>query len=146
MLPYLLIVNRREHRLDVWYRGPLRKQYRLAESHLIAVGTEGHDTPAGVYFVIDKKAHPSYTVPDADLGAGAGLDARRRVPAGDVNNPIPGAFLQLTEDPTGNIGIHGTAHPETLGTDASHGLRPRPPDVSLSLHRRIARQTPVVIL
>ena len=27
----------------------VRKQYRLAESHLIAVGTEGHDTPAGVY-------------------------------------------------------------------------------------------------
>ena len=146
MLPYLLIVNRREHRLDVWYRGPLRKQYRLAESHLIAVGTDGHDTPAGVYFVIDKKAHPSYTVPDADWARELGWTPGDVFPPGDVNNPIPGAFLQLTEDPTGNIGIHGTAHPETLGTDASHGCVRVHPDVSLSLHRRIARQTPVVIL
>lgn len=146
MLPYLLLIDRAKHTLDVWYRGPLRKKYRLAESYSIAVGVAGHETPAGVYFVIDKKAHPDYRVPDAQWAIDIGWVPGTVIPADDPSNPIPGAFIQLTEDPTGNIGIHGTRHLETLGTDASHGCVRVHPDVALSLHRRIPRQTPVVIL
>lgn len=143
---YLLCVDRRAHRLDVWYRGPLRKAYRLAESRLVAVGTEGHETPAGVYFVIDKKARPDYHVPDSEWAIKLGWTPGDVFPSDDERNPLAGAFLQVTEDPTGNIGIHGTHRPETLGTDASHGCIRVHEDVALSLHRRVPRGTPVVIL
>lgn len=145
-LPYLLLVNRATHVLEVWYRGPLRKKYRLAETYPIAVGVEGHLTPAGVYFIIDKKAHPDYHVPDAQWAVDLGWVPGDVFPDTDPRNPLAGAFLQVTEDPTGNIGIHGTHHPESLGTDASHGCIRVAESVALSLHRRVPRGTPVVIL
>ena len=86
---HLLIVNRREHRLDGGsartgsdgvapdrrHRGPRHARGRLLSS----IAPE--------------------PPPDADWAR----ELRRPAtcPPGDVNNPIPGAFLQLTEDPTG---------------------------------------------
>ena len=71
-------------------RGLLRKQYRLAESHLIAVGTEGYDTPAGVYIGHRQEGAPELHRAGRRLG-GSWADARDVFPPGDVNNPIPGA-------------------------------------------------------
>lgn len=145
-LPYLLVVDREKHVLEVWYRGPLRKQYRKSEIHSVAVGTEGHETPAGVYFVIDKKAHPSYHVPDAEWAKALGWVPDEVFGPDDPRNPLAGAFLQVTEDPTGNVGIHGTRNLDSLGKDASHGCIRVHPDVAVALHRKIPRGTPVHIV
>lgn len=145
-VPYTLVVDRPEHVLEVWYRGRERRMPRLAETHRVAVGTVGHETPAGVYCIIHKTRNPTWHVPDAQWAKDAGLVPGTDIPGGDPNNPLVGAFLQITEDPTGNVGIHGTRNLASLGTDASHGCIRVDPEVAISLHRRIPTGTPVHII
>jgi lipoprotein-anchoring transpeptidase ErfK/SrfK len=143
---YFLVVNRAKHELEVWYRGPSKWDFRHTETYSIAVGTEGHETPAGVYSIRDKKRAPEYHVPDAPWTKDLGWTPKDVFGPTDPRNPLAGSFMQLTDDPTGNVGIHGTWNVDSLGKDASHGCIRVAPEVAKSLHRRCPRGTVVHII
>lgn len=130
--------------MEAWHSTfPRRNGYRLVQTYVCAVGTEGHETPAGVFSVLAKIRNPSWTMPDADW-----VPKEMRgtvVPGGDPANPLVGSFIKITDDPTGSVGIHGTRALDSLGTKASHGCIRVHPDVALELHKRIPTGTPVVL-
>lgn len=139
---YRLLVNRKQHTLTVCKLGPLG--YKVIATYPIAVGTIGHETPQSKYKVISKVQNPSWYMPNTEW---VPKDQRGKViPGGAPENPIKAAFLQLTHDPTGNIGIHGTAALDSLGSDASHGCIRVAPEVALHLFRTIPKNTQVRII
>lgn len=141
---YRLIVNRSTKRLTVQRLRGLR--YETVGAYPCAVGAIGHDTPGGVYKIRAKKINPDWWVPNSPWAIEAGLTPGDMIKGGADENPIKVAFLQITKDPTGNIGIHGTAAIDSLGTAASHGCIRVAPDVAKHLYLVIPRFTRVEIL
>jgi lipoprotein-anchoring transpeptidase ErfK/SrfK len=128
----LITVDRPSFRLRVFKRLKLSKTYR------IAVGSEGHDTPAGMYSITSKQTNPAWHVPNSDW---AGDLAGQVIPGGAPNNPLKARWLGLRD----GIGIHGTSEDWSIGTRASHGcLRMHASDV-IDLYDRIPMGTPVKI-
>lgn len=125
-----VVISRRTFRLKV-YRRPLPDAHHYTElfSCPIAVGAIGHTTPSGPFFVVSKKRHPDWWMPDAPWVPEE--DRGQVIPAGDPRNPILEAWICFHEDPSGNIGIHGTPTLWSLGSRASHGcVRVRPEDAT----------------
>lgn len=141
---YRLFVNRKTCRLTVQRLRGLR--YETVSIYDCAVGTIGHETPGGVYKIRSKKLDPPWWVPNSQWAIEAGLVPGTVIEGGAENNPIKVAFLQLTQDPTGNIGIHGTAAVDSLGTAASHGCIRVAPEVAKHLYLVIPKFTRVEIL
>lgn len=113
--PYRLIIDRRRHRLTVLNRN------RLTAREPIAVGASATPTPRGTYYVTDliRSRDPFYG-PYA-----LGLSAHSRV-------------LTSYAGGNGQLGIHGTNQPSSIGKDVSHGcIR-----VSNRFIRRLARAVP----
>jgi len=112
-----------EHRLDLYDRGALVRSYD------IGVGTGDTPTPPGEYFVTIKMKPPE---PDGVYGVLAmGISAYSE---------------KLTNWPGGGqVGIHGTNDPGSIGTDASKGcIRLRNDDI-LELSADVHLGTPVFI-
>ena len=96
----------------------------------VAIGDAEHPTPVGRFFVTDKVRSPD---PDGPYGPYAlGLSGRSEV---------------LTEfaGGDGQIGIHGTNDPESIGQAASHGCVRVPNTVVRELVSLLPLGTPVVI-
>jgi lipoprotein-anchoring transpeptidase ErfK/SrfK len=128
----LITVDRPTFRLRVF------KRLKLSKSYKIAVGSEGHTTPAGMYSITSKQVNPAWHVPNS---AWAGDLAGQVIPGGAPNNPLKARWLGLRD----GIGIHGTSEAWSIGTRASHGcLRMHPSDV-IDLYKRIPMGTPVKI-
>jgi hypothetical protein len=128
----IITVDRPTFRLRVF------KRLKLSKTYKIAVGSEGHTTPAGTYSITSKQVNPAWHVPNSPW---AGDLAGQVIPGGAPNNPLKARWLGLRD----GIGIHGTSEDWSIGTRASHGcLRMHASDV-IDLYDRIPMGTPVKI-
>ncbi len=121
-------VDAGDHAMRVWRGGALLAEYP------VGLGRDGA-TPKGAFRIATKVSDPAWYP-----------EGGRVVPAGDPANPIGAQWMGLAagRDPTG-VGIHPTAHPASIGEDASRGcVRMRPSDAA-SLFRLVPVGTPVVI-
>ena len=141
---YRLFVNRPRKTLTVQRFRGLR--YQTVNVYDCAIGTIGHETPGGVYKIRSHTLDPPWTVPNAQWAIDAGLVPNTVIPGGAPENPIKVAFLQITQDASGNVGVHGTADLKSLGTAASHGCIRVAPDVAKHLYLVIPRYSRVEIL
>lgn len=112
-----------EHRLDLYDKGALVRSYP------IGVGKGETPTPPGEYFVAIKVKPP-------DRGGVYGVQIMG----------LSGFSEQLTDWPGGGqVGIHGTNDPGTIGTDVSHGcVRLHNEDI-LELSNDVHLGTPVFV-
>lgn len=96
----------------------------------VAVGSADAPTPTGRFSVTDKLQSPDPAGPYGPFALG--LSARSEV---------------LTEfaGGDGQIGIHGTDDPESIGQAVSHGCIRVPNDVIAELNRRLPLGTPVIV-
>ncbi len=124
-LSYRLEVRRAAHRLAVFRFG------RLEHTYPVGIGTTDTPTPGGTFYLKELLKPPN---PGGAYGPYA--------------YGLSGFSNQLTSFAGGDgvIGIHGTDHPELVGTDVSHGcIRLRNADI-IALAKRLPLGTPVTIL
>ncbi len=91
----------------------LFKNFKLSKKYRVAVGAQGHETPAGTYTINDKQVNPSWHVPMSDW---AGSLAGTVVPPGP-SNPLKARWMGFFD----GAGIHGTSDRGSIGSNASHG-------------------------
>lgn len=140
-----IVINRSKFTLTV-YKRPTHtaKEYeQVWQTRAVAVGAPGHTTPGGPHIVVSKKVHPSWYMPNADWVPEE--DRGKVISPNDERNPIKGAWLGFYEDPSGNVGIHGTDALYSLRSRASHGCVRVSPEDALSLYAIIAVGTPVFV-
>lgn len=117
----------------------LFKKLKLSKTYKVAVGADGHGTPAGMYTITSKQVNPAWYVPNS---AWAGDLAGTVVPGGAPNNPLKARWLGLRDA----IGIHGTGDAGSIGSRASKGcIRMRPADV-IDLYDRVPMGTTVKVV
>lgn len=116
----------------------LFKNFKQAKRYAVAVGSQGHETPAGTYTINDKQVNPSWHVPES---AWAGDLAGTVVPPGPTN-PIKARWMGFFN----GAGIHGTADRASIGSNASHGcVRMREEDV-IELFDRVPLGTTIHVV
>lgn len=116
-----IVVNLSELRLYYFYR---QRRERLVETFPIGIGSEGHNTPIGVFRVVEKIMNPSWYVPESIREENPELP--KVVPPGP-NNPLGSHALRLSDR---TILMHGTNRPFAVGRLASHGcMRLYPEDI-----------------
>jgi lipoprotein-anchoring transpeptidase ErfK/SrfK len=82
-----------------------------------SVGSKEKPAPSGTYQVRRALFNPTYTY-DPKF-AFKGVKAKKKVEIAEgPKNPVGSAWIDLSKD---SYGIHGTAHPETIGKTESHG-------------------------
>jgi lipoprotein-anchoring transpeptidase ErfK/SrfK len=82
-----------------------------------SVGSKEKPAPSGTYKVRRTVFNPTYTY-DPKF-AFKGVKATEKVEIADgPKNPVGSVWIDLSKD---SYGIHGTAHPETIGKTESHG-------------------------
>ena len=120
---YSMGIDLSDHRLDLYESGQLMKSYP------IGVGTVENPTPPGEYYITIKMKP---TKPNSVYGV--------------LAMGVSGFSEQLTNWPEGGqLGIHGTNDPSSVGTDVSHGcIRLYNEDI-LDLSQYVAYGTPVSI-
>lgn len=116
-------VDLSEHRLDLYERGTLVRSYD------IGVGTDDTPTPPGEYFVTIKMKPPN---------------------PGGVYGVLAMGISAYSERLTdwaggGQVGIHGTNDPGSIGTDVSHGCIRLRNDSILELSSDVHLGTPVFV-
>lgn len=96
----------------------------------VAIGTDENPTPTGDFFVTDKleTAEPGGAYGPFAFGLSAWSETLTEFAGGD-----------------GQVGIHGTHTPETIGDAVSHGCVRVPNDVAELLNERVHLGTPVTI-
>jgi lipoprotein-anchoring transpeptidase ErfK/SrfK len=121
--PYRIQVDVGDNRLTVW------KGDRKIMVEPVAVGTGGTPTPTGQFFVSLLAEFPDTSVygPFA-LGLSAYSEVYQSFGGGD-----------------GQVAIHGTNDPSSIGLDISHGCIRLPNEAILELSRRLSLGTPVRI-
>jgi len=128
-------VERREVSLAVHVDLAARRMVVLDEGEVVleapvAVGAEGTPTPTGTFSIIDKLDTGR---PDGPYGPYAfGLSAHS-----DVLTEFAGG--------DGQVGIHGTADPSSIGAAVSNGCVRVPNDVMVALEALLPLGTPVTI-
>jgi lipoprotein-anchoring transpeptidase ErfK/SrfK len=82
-----------------------------------SVGSKEKPAPSGTYRVRRAVFNPTYTY-DPKF-AFKGVKAKKKVEIAEgPRNPVGSVWIDLNKD---TYGIHGTAHPETIGKTESHG-------------------------
>ena len=82
-----------------------------------SVGSKEKPAPSGTYRVRRVMYNPTYTY-DPKF-AFKGVKAKEKVQVAEgPNNPVGSVWIDITK---ASFGIHGTAHPETIGKSGSHG-------------------------
>jgi lipoprotein-anchoring transpeptidase ErfK/SrfK len=82
-----------------------------------SVGSKEKPAPSGTYKVRRAMFNPTYTY-DPKF-AFEGVKAKEKIEIAEgPKNPVGSVWIDLTKD---SYGIHGTAHPETIGKTESHG-------------------------
>ena len=82
-----------------------------------SVGSKEKPAPSGTYKVRRTMFNPTYTY-DPKF-AFKGVKAKDKVEIAEgPKNPVGSVWIDLSKD---SYGIHGTAHPETIGKSESHG-------------------------
>jgi L,D-transpeptidase ErfK/SrfK len=117
-----IVINISELRL---YYFTKRGHSRFVRIFPIGTGSQGHDTPPGIYRVIEKIVKPAWYVPESIREENP--DLPDVVPPGP-KNPLGSHALRLS---SGDILIHGTNKPFGVGRRVSHGcIRLYPEDIS----------------
>ncbi|MFZ3135880.1 MAG: L,D-transpeptidase family protein [Thermodesulfovibrionales bacterium] len=115
-----IIINLSEMRLYLFskHSAPIVRTYP------IGIGSEGNETPVGVFKITEKVVKPSWYVPESIRKEKPELP--RVVPPGP-NNPLGSHALRLSAK---SVLIHGTNRPFAVGRRASHGcIRMYPEDI-----------------
>lgn len=127
-----ILVDISERRLYLYDKGQLVKQYG------VAVGTGGHPTPKGNFYITLKRYRPTWSNPGSDWAKGM----PQTIPPGP-NNPLGTRALNINSP---GIRIHGTSNDASIGTAASHGcMRMHRWDIE-DLYERVEVGTPVFIV
>ncbi len=99
---FSIIVDKSTNTMTLLNHGRFFKRYQ------VRTGKVDYLTPAGDYKVNNKKKDPEWNDPKTG----------KRFAAGDAGNELGTRWLGFQG---ANLGIHGTIHPETIGTYASNG-------------------------
>ena len=131
-----IIINISEMRLYYFskHSGPIVRTYP------IGIGSEGNETPVGVFKISEKVVKPSWHVPESIRKEKPELP--RVVPPGP-DNPLGSHALRLSAK---SVLIHGTNRPFAVGRRASHGcIRMYPEDIP-KLFQAVPNKTKVTII
>jgi L,D-transpeptidase ErfK/SrfK len=115
-----IVINLSEMRLYFFSR----QSAGIVRTFPIGIGSEGNETPVGVFTIVEKKEKPAWYVPESIRKEKPELPLV--VPPGP-NNPLGSHALRLSAR---SILIHGTNRPYAVGRKASHGcIRMYPEDI-----------------
>lgn len=115
-----IVINLSEMRLYFFSK----QSAGIVRTFPIGIGSEGNETPVGVFAIVEKKEKPAWYVPESIRKEKPELPAV--VPPGP-NNPLGSHALRLSAR---SILIHGTNRPYAVGRKASHGcIRMYPEDI-----------------
>jgi lipoprotein-anchoring transpeptidase ErfK/SrfK len=126
--PYRIKVELGAHNLTVTKAG------EVVVDTPVGVGQSGWDTPTGTYYLKELLEPPN---PNGDYGPYA---------YGISGFSTPDAADAMGIDGPGIIGIHGTNHPELLGSDVSHGCIRVTNDIITKMAGYLPLGTPVEIV
>ncbi len=131
-----IVINLSEMRLYYFNK----KNPNLVRTFPIGIGSEGTETPEGVFKVVEKIVNPSWNVPESIRQERPELP--KVVPPGP-DNPLGSHALRLSSR---SILIHGTNRPYAVGRKASHGcIRMYPEDIP-ELFQAVPNKTKVTII
>ncbi len=117
-----IVINVAEMRLYYFFS---TVDSKYVKTYPIGIGTEGFDTPVGMYNITATVRNPIWHIPRAIKSEYP--DLPDDVPPGE-DNPLGGYWLQLTD----GYGIHGTNRPFGIGRRVSHGcIRLYPEDIKV---------------
>lgn len=128
----VITVNRTTNTLRLY------KNFKQDRTYRVAVGAQGHETPAGTYAINDKQVNPTWHVPMSDW---AGEMAGKVVPPGP-QNPLKARWMGFFN----GAGIHGTADRGSIGSNASHGCVRMLEEEVIDLYERVPVGTPIRIV
>jgi L,D-transpeptidase ErfK/SrfK len=112
----------------------------IVRTYPIGIGSEGNETPIGVFKITEKLVKPSWRVPESIRKEKPELPPV--VPPGP-NNPLGSHALRLSAK---SVLIHGTNRPFAVGRRASHGcIRMYPEDIP-KLFQAVPNQSKVTII
>jgi L,D-transpeptidase ErfK/SrfK len=131
-----IVINLSEMRLYFFSK----QSAGIVRTFPIGIGSEGNETPVGVFAIVEKKEKPAWYVPESIRKEKPELPAV--VPPGP-NNPLGSHALRLSAR---SILIHGTNRPYAVGRKASHGcIRMYPEDIP-KLFQLVPNGTRVTII
>jgi len=115
-----IVINLSEMRLYFFSR----QSSDAVRTFPIGIGSEGNETPVGVFSIVEKKEKPAWYVPESIRKEKPELPLV--VPPGP-DNPLGSHAMRLSAR---SILIHGTNRPYAVGRKASHGcIRMYPEDI-----------------
>ncbi len=115
-----IVINLSEMRI---YYFPSKKKPSVM-TFPIGIGSEGKETPEGIFKIVEKIVHPPWYVPKSISEERPELP--KVVPPGP-ENPLGSHAMRLSER---TVLIHGTNRPYAVGRKASHGcIRMYPEDI-----------------
>lgn len=126
LLPEILdegiIINLAELRLYYFF-SVMGNKY--VKTFPLGIGTEGFDTPVGMYNITAKVTDPVWHIPESIKNEYIGMPDY--IPPGP-DNPLGKYWIQLSD----GYGIHGTNRPFGIGRRVSHGcIRLYPEDIKV---------------
>jgi len=121
----------------------MRLYYYLTDSEVmtfpLGIGMEGWDTPAGKYWIGEKRENPFWFVPKSIQEE---MEEPRKVIPPGPENPLGSHWMRLSKT---SYGIHGTNNPWAVGRKVTHGcIRLYPEDIAF-LFPLVSPNTPVEI-
>jgi lipoprotein-anchoring transpeptidase ErfK/SrfK len=128
--PFVVEVDKSSRTLDLTMNGKLFKRY------VVTLGLNGK-TPAGHFVTVVHQTNPDWTPP----GGGT-------IPFGDPRNVLGTRWISIQDTTRPEIkgfGIHGTANPESIGTETSNGCVRMVNEEVEELYLLIPRGTDVMI-
>ena len=122
----------------------LRLYYYISATEVmtfpLGIGMEGWDTPAGKYWIGEKRKNPVWYVPKSIQEE---MEEPRKVIPPGPENPLGSHWMRLSAT---SYGIHGTNNPWAVGRKVTHGcLRLYPEDIAF-LFPKVSSNTPVEIM
>ena len=122
----------------------MRLYYYLPNSQVmtfpLGIGVEGSDTPAGKYWIGEKRTDPTWYVP---VSIQKEMEVPRKVVPPGPDNPLGRYWMRLSSS---SYGIHGTNNPWAVGRRVTHGcIRLYPEDIAF-LFPRVRPKTPVQVV
>jgi L,D-transpeptidase ErfK/SrfK len=117
-----IVINLSEMRLYYFFE---IKGIKLVKTFPVGIGSEVNNTPVGRFKVVKKTVNPSWYVPESIRKKKSWLP--KVIPPGS-GNPLGSHALKLS---LGDVLIHGTNRPWSIGRKATHGcIRMYPEDIS----------------
>ena len=132
-----IIINLTEMRLYYFFH---QQGSQLARTFPIGIGSEGNDTPEGVFSIVEKTENPSWYPPESIRKENPELP--KVFPPGP-DNPLGTHAMRLSRR---TILIHGTHRPFGIGRQVSHGCIRLYPEHIPKLFKVIPVKTKVTII